>query len=447
MPGRAGEQDDAAATGGEIAETPRSSPSSRSRPTTGVVVARGSRSFARRRCDCADGLLSALDGDLDRPAEVEAVLEPARGDLADEDRPGLGRGLEARRDVRRVAERDGLRIGAADEPDRCGPAVHADPHGEPRDSPGRLDVSRVAADDLEDAKRRAGGALGVVLVRGRNAEVRADPVALVRLHRAAVLVDGAAHHRHALADEHLRLVGLEPLAERRRADDVGEEHGDRAPLVLDLPRSRRRGRRGRRPRFWPAGHRGRCERRDRSERLVLAEDRLLESPQLGVRLEAELLVEELPEGSVRLERVGMAARAVESDHQMRAESLVERVEPDERLQLADGLGLAADGEHRLEPRLERLEPQALEPGDLGLCEGLGCQVGERGPAPEREGPCEGRFGFGERLRAERGLTFGQEPLELVHVELAGRDAEEVAGRFRDERAVVSSPRSLRSFET
>ena len=82
----------------------------------------------------------------------------------------------------------------------------------------------------------AGGALGIVLVRGRDAEVGADAVALVRLHHAAVLLDGAAHHRHALADEHLDLVRRESLAERRRADDVGEEDGDRAPLVRWEPR-------------------------------------------------------------------------------------------------------------------------------------------------------------------------------------------------------------------
>ena len=68
------------------------------------------------------------------------MLEPACGGLADDDRPGLGRGLQPRCDIRRVAERDDLRVGATDEPDRGRPAVDADPHGEARDSPGRLDV-------------------------------------------------------------------------------------------------------------------------------------------------------------------------------------------------------------------------------------------------------------------------------------------------------------------
>ena len=188
------------------------------------------------------------------------MLETSCSDVTDEDRSGVGRRLEARCDVRRVAERDRLGIGAAHEPHRRWPAVHTDSYGEPRDPPRRLDVARVPADDLEDAQGRARSALGIVLVRGGHAEVGADPVALVRLHDAAVLVDRTAHHRHALADEHLRLVGLEPLAERRRADDVGEEHGDGATLVLHPTRSRRGGRRGSRYRVRPARHRGRCER-------------------------------------------------------------------------------------------------------------------------------------------------------------------------------------------
>ncbi len=229
---------------------------------------------------------------------------------------------------------------------------------------------------------------GIVLVRGRYAEVRADPVALVRLHRAAVLVDGATHHRHALADEHLRLVGLESFAERRRADDVREEDGDGAPLVFDLSRAGAAG--ARRPGLGRLGYRRcrRCEPRDRTERVVLAKDRLLEPAQLGVWLEAELVVEELPERSVRLECVGMATRAVEGDHELRAKPLVERVERDERLQLAYGLGLAPHREHCLEARFERFEPQPVEPCDLRLRErlrrrGRRVRVPARAQGPER----------------------------------------------------------------
>ena len=60
------------------------------------------------------------------------------------------------------------------------------------DAPGGLDLAGVLADDVEDAERGAGGALRIVLVGARNPEERGDPVAHVRLDRAAELLDRLA---------------------------------------------------------------------------------------------------------------------------------------------------------------------------------------------------------------------------------------------------------------
>ena len=169
--------------------------------------------------------------------EDEAVLETPGGRLSDDDRARLGEGLDSRRDVGRISEGHGSRLRRTDEPHGRLAAVDPDPDGEVCEAPCRLDVARVFGDDLEDAEGGAGGALGIVVVRGRHAEVRADPVALVGLHHAAVLLYCAAHHRHALADERLHLVRGEPLAEGGRADDVREEDGDGADLVLGHRRS------------------------------------------------------------------------------------------------------------------------------------------------------------------------------------------------------------------
>ena len=51
------------------------------------------------------------------------------------------------------------------------------------------------------------------------------------------------------------------------------------------------------------------------ERLVLAQDRLLEVPQLGARLEPELVEERLARLPVGLERVRLPSRAVEREHE------------------------------------------------------------------------------------------------------------------------------------
>ena len=364
------------------------------------------------------------------------MLESAGGDVPDEDRARLGRRLESSCDVRRIAERDRLRIGASHEPDSCGTAVDPDPNGEAGDPPRGLDVARVAAHDLEDAERRAGCALGVVLVRGRDAEVRADPVALVRLHRSAVLVDRAAHHRHALPDEHLGLVGLEPLAERGRADDVGEEHGDRPALVLDLTwrRPRRRG-------CVPPATGSRSAAADASgvhgtERVVLAQDRLLELPQLRVGLEPELLVEELPECPIRLESVRVTTGAVERHHEQAAKALVERVETDECLRARRPPRPRV--RRRAWPRSAASSASSRSPSRRaisGCANGSEARSASAGPRQSASASARLASASANDSRAKCGLPFGEEPFELVDVDGSGRDTEDVAGLFRGEPAV------------
>jgi hypothetical protein len=190
-------------------------------------------------------------------------------------------------------------------------------------------------------------------VRRRDAEVGADTVPLIRLNRSSVLVDRPAHDRDALADEDLGLVRLETLAERRRADDVREEDGDRTALVLEPTGSDRLGCL-RRTRLRRDGDR-RCQLDGWAERLVLAQDRLLELAQLSARLEPELLAQQPPVSPVGLERLRGAGRAVEGDHELGAQTLVVRMEADERLQLRHRLCLPAEGEHRLEALLEGLQ--------------------------------------------------------------------------------------------
>ena len=160
------------------------------------------------------------------------MREAAGGLLAHCDRPGSCNGLQSRCDVGRVAERDGLVIHGAHDADRGRAGVDADADVEALDPPRLLDLARVLPHDVHDPQRRAGGSLGVVFVSGRNAEVRADAVAHVRLHRPAVLVHGTAHLVHAFADQRLRLLRRQLLGQCGRSDDVGEEHRHGANLVV-----------------------------------------------------------------------------------------------------------------------------------------------------------------------------------------------------------------------
>ncbi len=106
----------------------------------------------------------------------------------------------------------------------------------------------------------------------------------------------------------------------------------------------------------------------------------------------------------------------------------------QRLELSHRLGLAADGQHRLEAGLQRLQPKTLEACGRGLGE-VRRQVGESRSTPEGERAGERRFGLVERPGPDRVRAGGDEPLELVGVDLTWRNAETVAGRLGDERAV------------
>ena len=63
---------------------------------------------------------------------------------------------------------------------------------------------------------------------------------------------------------------------------------------------------------------------------------------------------------------------------------------DERLELGDDVGRAAELDVGRDPLLDRDEAQLVEPADLGLRPVLERELGERRAAPERERPEEQR---------------------------------------------------------
>ena len=73
---------------------------------------------------------------------------------------------------------------------------------------------------------------------------------------------------------------------------------------------------------------------------------------------------------------------------------------DERLELADELGVASRGEVVVDALLEAGEAQLLQPRDLGLGEALVGEVGKRRAAPERE-RCSGSPSLMSRWKRAR----------------------------------------------
>ena len=201
--------------------------SSRSRPTSGDLSA-GSRG----RQDADDGgdhhrVLLSLHRQLGGIGPFEVRLDEPAGRFVHHDLARVRRRLEPRRDVHGVAERrvlDALPRADGSEDHRAG--VHADAHAEALEAPGRGDLAGICGDVLRDAHGGTQRPLGVVLVRDGGAEQRQDAVAGQVLDRSAEGLDRVHDARHGLADDELDLLGVQPFAEGRRPDQVGEDGGD-----------------------------------------------------------------------------------------------------------------------------------------------------------------------------------------------------------------------------
>jgi hypothetical protein len=137
------------------------------------------------------------------------------------------------------------------------------------------------------------------------------------------------------------------VAEAGIAADVGDQKGSEGGRAAFSPLARRRIRRSGR------GGRLACGRWRVALRCgwkLLAEDRLLELLERRARVDPELLDERSARVPVDLERLRLAARAVEREHELGAEALAERVRGDELLQLSDDFPVPAEGEIGLDRR-------------------------------------------------------------------------------------------------
>ena len=140
----------------------------------------------------------------------------------------------------------------------------------------------------------------------------------------------------------------------------------------------------------------RSRRRRRGQPRILLKDPSLEIPQRRRRVDAELLGQGAPGLLVGGEGLRLAVAAVEGEHELAARALAQRLARDQRLDFADGLGVAAERELGLDPLLHEGEPELLEAARLGDGEGL-VELRERRPAPQGDG-------IREKLRGGPGVT-------------------------------------------
>ena len=159
--------------------------------------------------------------------QLEQIAEqPARA-LGDDDHVRFGDRLQARREVRRLADDAALlRLPRSDQvADDDQPGRDPDPHVQGR--AGRGDEFRRGLDDGEPGLH---GALGVVFVGLRIAEIGEHAVAHVFGDEAAVALDQLRAAAMIGADDLAHVLGIEPRRHRGRADEIAEHHGELAAL-------------------------------------------------------------------------------------------------------------------------------------------------------------------------------------------------------------------------
>ena len=175
-----------------------------------------------------------------------------------------------------------------------------------------------------------------------------------------------------------------------------------------------------------------CDRALEIERGILLQDRRLELPQPPARLDPELLDQRATRSSVRIQGLGLAPGPVEGEHELLAGALAKRLRGDERLKLADELGMSPAVEVGLDAILEDRESELLEARDLPLGEVGEGDLRERRATPERErlpqlARRRGWIAGGKRLAPLR-----CQALEETEVKFVGLEPQEVAGCAGDQ---------------
>ena len=177
----------------------------------------------------------ALRGERGGGLRGDRVADQPVRRLPQQDVARTGVLLEPRRDVDRVPGDETL-VGHRLTRDHLA-GVDPDAVGD-RDAPAGADLLVQAAECRAHLVRRADGPQRVVLVQPWHAEHRHHGVADELLHRAVVPLHHPAHLVEVQRQHASYRLGVEPLAQRGRVDDVAEDHRDG---LSHLTRSVRRG--------------------------------------------------------------------------------------------------------------------------------------------------------------------------------------------------------------
>jgi hypothetical protein len=255
---------------------------------------------------------------------------------------------------------------------------------------------------------------------GRCRVERGDESIAERLHQcAAVSIDDALQGAQVALEHGGGDVVSQSQGQRGRVDDIRPHEGDQPGVGSWLQITCRAGG----PRgvvfdtgaHLPGGH----------ERRVVAEDPLFELAELRAGFDAQLVREVAPHLLVGAEGVGLPATAIQREHQLRPEPLVEGMGGRGVFQLRSRLACTAQLQQGVEPALQRLDVQGLETGRLVV------RPADTGELSQRRSPPQRQCRLEHRQPARRvGLRAGRRhvPLEAVGIDLHEGDLEHIAAR-------------------
>jgi hypothetical protein len=179
----------------------------------------------------------APDGQLPPLAPFERGLDEPACALAHQHFAGPRLRLESRCRIDGIAH--GCELHSGERTDDGQPGFDADPHGDGVDRPLPGDLGGAPVDVVHQPQAGQHRSLGVVLVGLWSAEQGQQAISCHMLDGSAEGLGGGGHERDRLADDGTEVLGIQALGQRRRADDVGEQRGDRAPRRLRGGRAQR----------------------------------------------------------------------------------------------------------------------------------------------------------------------------------------------------------------
>ena len=160
-------------------------------------------------------------------------------------------------------------------------------------------------------------------------------------------------------------------------------------------------------------------------------------------VDTELTGEQVTRPPVGGERFGLPAAPVQRQHELAVQPLPQRILVGQLLQLGGERVVPAKRQIRIDPRLQRGEPQFLQAGCLRPDERVVGQVGQHATAPQPQRLAQRPGGFGVPARVQRGPPGGEPVLELRRVQVLTVHAQQVTVVPGDQDVAGNAPGPVR----